>query len=102
METWKKTIAVSCLLALLLAAGCREQGTMESAGEAVDQMVQDAEDSVKDAVSHTKRTLGFHEPGPMEELLGEKGRFLDEAIWAAEDFLDTTLSEAKNFLDGKQ
>ncbi len=101
MNTWKKIIATCCLLALLIpAAGCKEEGAMESAGKVVDQMVKDAENSVNDAVSETKRKFGIHEPGPMEKLMGESGRALDELIWAAEEFIDKTMVDAKDFLSG--
>jgi len=103
MNCWKKIVTVGLLLALLLpAAGCQDEGKMEGAGKAMDQMVQDAEDSLNDAVSETKRKFGFHEPGPVERTVGESGRAIDELIWSAEDWVDDTISDAKKFIDGIQ
>jgi len=103
MNCWKKVVVMGLLLALLLpAAGCQDEGKMEGAGKAMDQMVQDAEDSLNDAASETKRKFGFHEPGPVERTVGESGRAIDELIWSAEDWVDGTLSDAKKFIDGIQ
>lgn len=100
MTYWKKLIVIGCLLALMLpAVGCQDENSMESAGKKMDQMMQDAEDSVNDAISDTKRSLGFHEPGPAEKLLGESGRAVDDFLYEAEKTIDKTVSKTKMFFD---
>ena len=99
MNTLKRVLIIGCFMALLLpASGCSEEGSMESAGKKMDQMVQDAEDSVNDALSNAKRQLGFHEPGPAEKLLGENGRNIDAFIRDTEKYVDELVVSAKKFL----
>ena len=101
---WKRIVIIGCLLALFVpAAGCdRQEGRMERAGKSVDRTIQNAEDSTNDTIGDVKRKLGFHEPGPMEKLLGESGRGLDEAIWGIEDFFSDMYGSAKTFLNDLQ
>lgn len=101
---WKKIVIVGCLLALLIpAAGCdRQEGKMERAGKSVDRTIQDAGDSINDTIGDVKRKLGFHEPGPMEKLMGESGRGLDQAIWGIEDFFSDMYDNARAFLNDIQ
>lgn len=96
----KRLVLGICLLFLLVAVGgCKEEeGALESAGKAVDSMFQDAEDSVNDALTDAKRALGLQEPGPVEKLIGESGRPVDEMIWKAEAFFDETLADVRSFL----
>jgi len=100
MNFWKKIIVIGCLLVLFVpVVGCdRQEGKMERAGKSVDRTIQSAEDSINSTIGDVKRKLGFHEPGPMEKLMGESGRGLDEAIWGIEDFFKAMYDNAKAFL----
>lgn len=101
MISGKKLLVAACLLTLLIpATGCEREGDMERAGKAVDQMVRDAGESFDDTVGDVRRTLGLHEPGPMEELLGENGRPLDEFIQSAEKFFSKAAADAKALIRG--
>jgi hypothetical protein len=42
-------IAVALVLCMGMASGCREEGTAEKAGEAIDEAFEDAKDEVEKA-----------------------------------------------------
>ena len=67
-------VVLACLLCLNFVVGCEEQGTMEKAGEQVDESMQTMEENVEQAGEEAGQMMeeAGEETGQMMEEAGEK------------------------------